>query len=230
MSSLENNLIARLPSSDRGNLLAHCETVDLALATILCEPSALIQYVYFPTGGIISLVALVDGHSQLEVDMIGNEGMLGSHLALGVVVAPLQALVQRVGSAWRLDVADFLVELGASRALQQCMQRYIYVRLAQLASSATCQRFHLVGPRLARWLLMSQDRANTDQFAATQAFLAHMLGVRRVSITVAATILQRQGLIAYRRGIIHILDRPRLEAAACSCYASEQKIYQTWLG
>jgi CRP-like cAMP-binding protein len=162
--------------------------------------------------------------------MVGREGMLGAHLALGYPVAPLQALVQGSGTAWRVGTKPFRLELARSPALQRGLNRYIYVLMAQLAGAAACLRFHEIGPRLARWLLMSQDRAQSDHFQVTQEFLALMLGVRRVGVTVAATGLQRRGLIAYRRGELTVTDRPGLLAAACTCYAADCLTYQKLLG
>jgi len=147
------------------------------------------------------------------------------HLALGVASAPLRAVVQGAGTAWRIDVRAFRNELARSVALQRTLNRYVVVLMAQLAASVTCQRFHLVGPRLARWLLMSQDRARDDSLRVTHESLACLLGVRRVGITNAASALQRSGLIAYRRGDLRVLDRNGLEAAACGCYAADCKAY-----
>ena len=162
--------------------------------------------------------------------MVGREGMLGAHLVLGHLAAPLQALVQGGGTAWRIGSKAFKVELARNPALQRCLHDYIYVLMAQLAGAAACLRFHQIGPRLARWLLMSQDRAQAEQFHVTQEFLAYMLGVRRVGVTTAAAGLQRKGLIAYRRGEMTVIDRPGLEAAACTCYAADCQTYKHVLG
>ena len=226
----ENHLIELLPQRDRARLLAICEPVELQLAEVLCEPGQSTRHVYFPTRGFISLVTLLDGSLGLEVGMVGREGMVGAQLALGVATVPLRAVVQGAGAAWRIGSVAFRRELARSPALQRTLQRYVYVLMAQLAESALCLRYHLIGPRLARWLLMSQDRAHAKQFHVTHEFLAYMLGVRRVGITTAAAGLQRSGLIEYRRGEVTVLDRPGLEAAACGCYAAATKLYQRILG
>ena len=171
------------------------------------------------------MVAPLDGKPALEVGMVGREGMLGAHLALGVATVPLHALVQGAGAAWRVTATAFRAELVRSPALQRVMHRYVYVLMAQLTGSAACLRFHEIGPRLARWLLMSQDRAHADRFHVTHEFLAYMLGVRRVGVTAAASALQRGGLIEYHRGEMAVLDRARLEEAACDCYASDSRAY-----
>ena len=225
MPPVQNHLIERLPRRARLSLLALCEPVPLVLAEVICEPGTPARHVYFPTEGFISLVAMSDGTAGVEVGMVGREGMLGAELALGVPTVPLHALVQGPGSACRIAAPAFRRELAASEALRRCLHRYLYVLMAQLATSASCLRFHQIGPRLARWLLMTQDRAHCDSFHVTQEFLAYMLGVRRVGITVAAGQLQRSGLIAYRRGDFTVLDRVGLEAAACGCYAAGKKSY-----
>ncbi|MCY1168217.1 Crp-like helix-turn-helix domain protein [compost metagenome] len=230
MKPVENHLIELLPRKDRLRLLGLCESVKLVLADVLCEPGKPTRYVYFPTDGFISLVAQIEGSPGVEVGMVGREGMLGAQLALGVVTAPLHALVQGPGAAWRISTRAFRSELEGSPALWRGLNRYLYVLMAQLAESAACLRFHQIGPRLARWLLMSQDRSHSSSFEVTQEFLAYMLGVRRVGITAAAGVLQRSGLIKYSRGELTVLDRPGLEAAACGCYAADQKAYADLLG
>jgi CRP-like cAMP-binding protein len=226
----ENHLIASLPRRDRASLLAACESVEVNIGTLLCRPGESTRHVYFPGDCVISLVTAVAGEPGLEVGMVGREGMLGAQLALGVIANPLHALVQSTGTAWRVAAAPFHRELSSSKALQASLNRYVYVLMAQLAIAAACTRFHNVEPRLARWLLMTQDRMHSDRFHLTHEFLAHMLGVRRVGITGAASDLQRQGLIRYRRGDITVLDRAGLEAAACSCYAADRRAYDATVG
>ena len=221
----DNHLIESLPRADKAKLLAICEPVRLVLSEVLCDPGDQTRHVYFPTEGFISLVTLVPDRPPLEVGMVGSEGMVGAQLALGVVTAPLRALVQGSGDAWRIGTRAFQTELQRSLPLQRSLDRYLYVLMAQLATSAACLRYHQIGPRLARWLLMTQDRAHADTFHVTQEFLAYMLGVRRVGITTAAGGLQRHGLIEYNRGQLTVRDRTGLEAAACSCYAADRQVY-----
>jgi len=206
-------------------MLANCESVDLVFADVLCLPGDRIHHVYFPTESFISLVAPVDGYAGLEVGMVGSEGMFGVSLMLGVDVSPLHALVQGAGPALRMNATRFRRQLASSRALRQGLNRYIYVLISQLAQTAACTRFHVVEARLARWLSMTRDRAGSDEFYLTQEFLSHMLGVRRVGVTKAASSLQKHKLISYSRGVISILDRNGLEAAACGCYLADKKTY-----
>ncbi len=223
MARVENHLIELLPRADRKHLLALCEPATLAPAEVLHEPGDLVRDVCFPISGMVAQVTRLDHHRGLEVGMVGREGMLGAQLALGVLRSPLCAVVQGPGTAWRIGADTFVAELARSDALRRVVHGYLAACMAQLAVSAACLRFHLIGPRLARWLLMRQDRAAGDDFSVTQEFLAQLLGVRRVGITTAAGNLQRLGLIEYHRGHLRVLDRPGLEAVACSCYAIDRQ-------
>jgi CRP-like cAMP-binding protein len=229
LATAVNHLIARLPAGDRERLLSVCEPVELALSTVLCERGEDTTCAWFPTSSFISLISLAGGHGGVEVGMVGSEGMVGAQLALGVPTSPLRALVQGSGPAWRVAAGDLRAVLDASTALRDVMNRYLYVLMSQQATSAACMRFHQIDRRLARWLLMSQDRAGAASFHVTQEFLAYMLGVRRVGVTVAAGGLQRAGLIEYRRGELTVLDRPALEVAACDCYAADNATYAALL-
>ncbi len=229
METEQNHLIELLPRADRQRLLAQCKSVDLVMGEVLCESGDVVRDAYFPVHGFISLLTRIEDHPSLEVGMVGREGLLGAVLVLGVKTAPLQGLVQGSGEAWRISAADLRRQLALSSALRSNLLRYIFVVTEQLAYSAACLRFHLIGPRLARWLLMSADRAHADHFRVTHTFLASMLGVRRVGVTVAAGALQRQGLISYHRGEVQVLDRDGLKAAACSCYARQRQAYQEQL-
>jgi CRP-like cAMP-binding protein len=229
-ASTANRLLAALPRKDRQQFLAGCEPVELVFAEVLADPGKRIRHVVFPTEGFISLTTSLDDRATLEVGLIGDEGMLGATLILGVDSSPLHALVQGEGSALRMDAARFRQELERSPALQRQLKRYLYVFLSQLAQTAACTRFHVVETRLARWLLMTQDRAHSSQFHVTHEFLAYMLGVRRVGVTKAATSLQNRRLISYTRGNITVLDRKGLVAAACSCYEADKANYYQIMG
>jgi len=229
MAGIQNHLIELLPRAARRTLLALCEPVDLVFSDKLSSTAEVTRYAYFPVNATISLVTEIDGKPVLEVGMVGREGMVGAELVLGVSASPVHAVVQGAGSAWRIPTRAFRRELAASPALRLCLNRYIYVLMAQFGASAACLRYHLIGPRLARWLLMMQDRAHSDHFFVTQEFLSYMLGVRRVGITAAAGSLQRGGLIEYRRGALSVLSRRGLEAAACGCYAADRRSYSALL-
>lgn len=224
-----NLLLAAMPQIDRKNFLSNCEQIELIFAEELYQAGDIIRYVYFPIEGFISLITAVDDKANLEVGLIGNEGILGITLILGVDVAPFRALVQGAGSAYRITTALFHQQLAQSPALQRLLMRYLYVTIKQLALTGGCTRFHLVEARLARWLLMTQDRAHSDHIRITHVLLAYMLGVRRVGITKAASSLQKQKLISYQRGNIIILDRAGLEAASCRCYQADKNTYRDTL-
>lgn len=224
-STADNCLLAALSAVEHEDIVTRLEPVDLIFGETLVEPGEPLSHVYFPTRSFISVIVTTDQRSRLEVGLIGSEGMLGAALILGINESPACALVQGAGSAWRMKAEAFQRELAANTALDSIVKRYLHVTLVQLAQTATCTRFHGVEARLARWLLMTQDRVGSAAFAITHEFLAYMLGVRRAGVSEAAYSLQRHKLIRYRRGQLVVLDRIGLEAAACSCYQTDQCTY-----
>lgn len=228
--STTNRLLSALPQKDREQLLSHCQQVELTFAEELYCAGELIPHVYFPTEGFITLMMPGTHNAEVEVGLVGDEGVLGITLILGVYVAPFHAVVQGAGSALRITVAAFLEVFEQSVALQVELKHYLSVSITQLGQTAACNRFHLVEARLARWLLMTQDRAHSNQFHITHVFLAYILGVRRVGVTKAASSLLKQKLISYKRGNITILNRMGLEAISCECYRADKEIYQQILG
>ena len=217
-SAPENLLLAAIPRQAYRRMLTALEPVTLEYGQILYEPDGPINFVYFPVNSLISLLTAVDKDRTLEVGMVGNEGMVGMPMALGIDVSAVRALVQGRGEAMRMTTARFRAEFKRSVPLQHVLFRYTHLLMAQVSQTAACNRFHDAEARLSRWLLMTGDRLHADTFHLTHEFLAHMLGVRRVGVTQSASALQGRKLIDYARGNITILDRKRLEAAACMCY------------
>ena len=218
MAAIANSLLAALPPKDYQRLLSGLVPVDLGFGDVLYEPGKPIRDVYFPGQSLVSLLTVVEGHLALEVGLVGRDGMVGVPLALGIAASPVRALVQGGGPAMRMNGARFRRELRRSLPLQRALNRYVYTLMAQISQTAGCNRFHVVQARLARWLLMTRDRVRSSEFRMTHQFLSHMLGVRRVGVTEAASALQRRKLIEYSRGTIRILDHRGLQDAACACY------------
>lgn len=227
---IENRLLAALPGKDYNQFVAQMERVPLPFAEVLYEPGEPIEYVYFPNAGIISLLSTVEDRSTLEVGIIGNEGMLGVSLMLGVKISPNRALVQGVGSAMRMKAAAFRKAARVDGTLQKLLHRNTHALMTQISQSAACNRFHKVEARLARWLLMTHDRMGADKFQLTQQFLSDMLGVRREGVTLAARDFQRNKLISYSRGNLTVLNRAGMEAATCKCYSIIKAEYDSFLG
>jgi CRP-like cAMP-binding protein len=215
---LENGLLAALPSKDYAQLASGLEPVTITHGDVLYEPGEPMREVYFPSNCLVSLLTVVEDHRALEVGLVGREGMIGARLALGADTSSVRALVQGTGTAMKMNAKRFLREFRRSQALQRVLLQFTDRLMVQISQTAACNHFHLVEARLARSLLMTAERMRSAEFHLTHEFLAEMLGVRRVGVTMAASALQRRGFIRYRRGRITILDRRGLESACCPCF------------
>jgi CRP-like cAMP-binding protein len=213
-----NRLLAALPTGEYEHLLPKLQEITLTYGENIYERGDIIRHVYFPESGIISLLAAIEDSAALEVGIIGNEGMVGLPLFLGVKTSNNRAVVQGAGFAMRMKAKDFQAECKESDLLSRLLQRYTHSLLTQVSQSAVCYRFHPIEARLARWLLMTSDRMRADEFQLTQEFLSNMLGVRREAVNKAAVILQQHRLISYSRGNISIVNRAELEKTSCLCY------------
>jgi CRP-like cAMP-binding protein len=217
-AALSNRILASIPPQEYRRLEKQLVPVTLKFGQVLYEPGKAIRHVYFPIDCLVSLLTAVDKQRTLEVGMVGHEGMAGMPFILGVGVSRVRALVQGAGRALRMDAATFRIEFDRNPGLQQALYRYTYALMAQISQTAACNRFHDTEARLARWLLMTSDRVGSQAFGLTQEFLAHMLGLRRVGVTEAASALKSRKLIDYTRGRLKILDLAGLRQASCSCY------------
>lgn len=213
-----NTLLAGLPRREREQFLSACEPFEMQSGATLCDIDTPYQHAYFPTSGLISLVSVLHDHSPLEIALVGQDGMLGATLVLGIGTVPIRAVVHAPGIALRITAARLQRQLRLSPALRRILNRYLYLRLVELSLVGGCIRFHRIEQRLARALLLADDREQNGQIYLTHGYLAEMLGVRRSSITIAAGDLQDRELISYTRGNITILHRPGLEAMSCECY------------
>lgn len=229
-AKLPNQLIERLPRDARRALLAAALPVELEFDHPIAQSLAPVTRVLFPTTAIISVTAQVGGHKPLEMGMIGHEGMLGATLALGAKNHPMPAIVQGSGLALQVEAEEFCRQLAESADLRGIVHSYLFVLGEQLSQTAACNAFHEVSARLARWLLMMDDRARGHPLVLTHLFLANMLGVRRSAVTIAAGQLQQKRWIRYARGHIQVLSRPGLESVACECYPAALAAYQRQFG
>lgn len=213
-----NRLLDALPRAEYERLLPHMKPVSLAFKHILYDLAVPIPYVYFPTSSAVSLLIVMDDGMSVEVTMMGNEGMVGLPVFLGVEATHGRAIVQIAGAALRMPATAFRREVTTGSPLHGLLHRYTEALLVSIAQTAACNRLHSIDERCSCQLLRAHDHTRADTFPLTQESLARMLGVRRATVTVAAGLLQRAGLIRYRRGVITILDRPRLEERSCECY------------
>lgn len=215
---IENRLLAALPHEAYLRLLPNLEYVPLVFEQVLYQSRETIKYVYFPNHGVISLLTVMSDSTKGEVGLVGNEGMSGLPIFLGVDITPLEAFVQIPGDAMRMEAGVFKESVNQGDPLHDLLQRYTYSLMFQNSQIAACNCYHEVAERCCRWLLMSHDRVHSDSFPITHKFLSRMLGVRRASVTVVANKLQQAGLIRYNRGEMTIIDRLGLEKASCECY------------
>ncbi len=225
LTRVTNRVLATIPPREYKRLQANLEPVTLKFGQVLYSPGKPIRHVYFPVDCLISLLTAVDKRRTLEVGMVGSEGMAGMPFILGMGVSGVHAVVQGKGNALRMASAPFRIEFDRNRPLQEALFRYLYALMAQISQTAACNRFHETEARLARWLLMTRDRMGSDEFLLTHEFLAHMLGLRRVGVTEAASALKRRKLISYTRGKIRILDVRGLKATSCSCYQIVKTVF-----
>jgi CRP-like cAMP-binding protein len=215
---MKNKLLARIPRKELEPLLAQLHEVALPFKKVLSDIDEKIEYAYFVSNGVVSVVNEPDNGDIVEVATIGNEGMVGFPIVLGTSSIPSRVLVQVAGSGLRISASDLLACLRQTPILHRLLMRYVMAVMNQIAQSTSCNRLHQVQERCARWLLHTHDRVEGDSFEITQEFLSQMLGVHRPTVTIAARMLQQAGLIRYTRGKIEIIDRPGLEAASCNCY------------
>jgi CRP-like cAMP-binding protein len=223
--AVPNRILGALPRKEYQKLLPILEPVKLAFGEILYEAHGQIRHVYFPNDCFVSMLTTVDAGQAAEVGLIGSEGMIGVPMALGVAVSPFRAVVQGGGTAMRLKTGDFRHSFGKSAALKREVFLFTHLLMIQIAQTAACNRFHVVKQRMARWMLMTRDRVNSNEFRITQEFLALMLGVRRVGVSAAMSALRKRELVVYSRGTITILDHEGLVAVACGCYKTVKDTY-----
>ena len=214
----QNRLLMAMPRATQQHLAARMSIVTPKLRDVLVQAGEVMPYIYFPLGGIMSILAVTDDGDAVEISTVGSEGMVGVPVFLGSTTSPSRAVQQAVGAAWRMTAKDFLKEVDRDKALSTIVRRYTHTFFVQVSQSAACNRLHEANERMSRWLLMCHDRVGADEFPITHEFLAQMLGVRRATVTVIAGMLQKAGIVRYSRGIVSIVDREKLEEASCECY------------
>ena len=221
---VSNKILLAIPDGEFLFLRAHLEYVDLPSHLVLHEPNESLHFVYFPNEGLLSLVVVMESGETVEVGIVGKEGIAGIPSAVGLRRNPLREVVQIAGDGFRIKVDVLQGSLRASPQLQMMISRYIVLHALQVSQTAACNRLHTAEQRLARWLLMTQDRVNLEVLAITHDFLATMLGTDRPTISLTAGILQKKKIIDYPRGEVKILNRKKLEGAACECYGIIQQL------
>ena len=221
-----NQLIAALPEDSRVSFLRHCQLVSVQRQEVLTQSGESAEYAYFPVDSYVAVVLNMANLNDIQVDLTGNEGAVNVSLVLGVRVATLTSTVQGAGRAFRIHYIELQKLLEIDPVLRSVLNLYVTLRMDQLARNMACSSFHGVEQRLARWLLMVRDRGHSNELLLTQEQLSRMLGVRRESVTQAASTLQKKDLISYSRGDLTLLNQPGLEAAACSCYEADLEVFK----
>jgi CRP-like cAMP-binding protein len=219
MSPLQNHLLAALPPAIQQRLFPMLELFPLPLGKVLYESGDTMRYVYFPTDSIVSLLYVMESGASAEISVVGKDGIVGVSLFMGGESTSSRAVVQSAGSAYRLAGQKLKDEFNRHSELMQLLLRYTQSLITQMAQTAVCNRHHSIDQQLCRWLLLSLDRLPDNKLTMTQELIANMLGVRREGVTEAAGKLQKLGVIDYCRGHITVLDRSKLEALSCECYA-----------
>jgi CRP-like cAMP-binding protein len=225
-----NRLLQLLPPKDLARLRPLLHPVSLEYRKSLYRANRPIDFVYFIETGVGSLVNTMKNGSASEVGTIGNEGVVGLPLLLGDDRAPTSVYIQVPGAGLKIKATLFRRELARSASLRRVMHRYAHAFFNQVAQSASCNQFHTIQQRCCRWMLMTHDRMEANEFLLTQEFLAMMLGVQRTGVSVAAGALQQDGLILYKRGKVTIMDRPGLERRTCECYGVSKREFDRLLG
>ncbi len=226
---IHNEILLRLPRKEFERLLSHLEFVRLTLRLVLHEAGETLKSGYFCNSGIFSVVSVMPDGKSVEVGLVGKEGFSAVPLVAGFRTANTRTVVQGEGTAFRVDAGVLRSVLPECPVLERQLQRYAQLLALQAVQIAACNRLHEVDERLARWLLMTEDRLSSSSLPLTQDFIAQMLGTRRSSVTVSAGTLQKAGLISYTRGSVTILNRRRLEQAACDCYGLLRQQSKKWL-
>ena len=225
----QNHLLAALPASDYARLLPDLELISMPLGWTLCESGSPMNYLYFPTTSIVSLLYVMENGASGEIAVIGNEGLVGVALFLGGETTPHRAVVQSAGSGYRLKANIVKREFAMGGQLQRLALRFTQALIAQMSQTAVCNRHHNLDQQLCRRLLLSLDRLSDDKLVMTQELIANMLGVRREGVTESAGKLQKAGIINYKRGHITVVNRPKLGERVCECYAVVKKEYDRLL-
>ncbi len=226
----QNRLLSALSPADYKRLAPHMETVHLELKHVAFKPNEPIEYAYFPLTGIASMLTIMKGGKAVEVATVGNEGMVGLPLFLGVNTTPSQVFTQVPGDSIRIKAGMFQKEVGRQSGFAKMMQLYTQALMVQISQGMACNGIHSIEQRTARWLLMTHDRVAAQKFPLSQEFLGQMLGVRRAGVSEVASKLQKAGLIRYNRGVIEIMNRSGLEKASCECYGVIQQEFDRLLG